>query len=64
MQPGQIHLRRSEMQRLLNQFNNFCHLRTSFDLEIQGIVQTSNQRVDEKGGTKFYKMSVSRFENY
>ena len=52
------------MQRLLNQFNNFCHLRTSFDLEIQGIVQTSNQRVDEKCGTKFYKMSVSRFENY
>ena len=64
MQPGQIHLRRSEMQRLLNQFNNFCHLRTSFDLEIQGIVQTSDQRVDEKCGTKFYKMSVSRFENY
>ena len=57
---GQIQIRRPEIQKLLNRFNNFCYLRTSFDLKMQDIAQTSNQ----KCGTKFYAKSVSRFGNY
>ena len=57
---GQIYIRRSEIQKLLNQFNNSCYLKTSFDLKIQDIVQTSNQRDNQKCGTKFYKRSISR----
>ena len=45
---------RARIQKLLTQFNNSCYLRTSFDLTIQDIVQTSNQRDNQKCGTKFY----------
>ena len=48
------------MQKLLNQFNNSCYLRTSFDLKIQDMGQTSNQRDDQNCGTKFYKRAISR----
>ena len=44
MQLGQIHIRRPEIQKLLNQFNNSCYLRTSLNLKMEDIVQTSNQR--------------------
>ena len=52
---GQIYRRRPETQKLLNQFNNSCYLTTSFDLKIQDIVQTTNQRDNQKcgAGTKF-----------
>ena len=64
MKLRQIDIRRPEIQKLLNQFNNSFYLRTSFDLKMQGIIQTSNQRDNESCGTKFYKKSVSRFGNY
>ena len=48
------------MQKSLNQFSNSCYLRTSFDLKVQDIGQTSNQRDDQNYGTKFYKRSISR----
>ena len=59
---GQIYRRRPETQKLLNQFNNSCYLTTSFDLKIQDIVQTTNQRDNQKcgTGTKFYKRLISR----
>ena len=57
---GQIYIRRPEIQKLLNQSNNSCYLRTSFDLKIQDIVQTSNQRENQKCETTFYKKSISR----
>ena len=60
MQLGQIYIRRPKMQQLLNQFNNSCYLRTSFDLKIQDMGQTSNQRDDQNCGTKFYKRAISR----
>lgn len=31
------------MKTLLNQFNNFWHLRTSFDLKMQNLFEASNQ---------------------
>ena len=45
------------MKKLLNQFNNFCYLRTSFDLKVQDLFETSNHREYLKCGTKFYKKS-------
>ena len=30
--------------KLFNQFSNICYVRTSFDLEMQDIFETSNQR--------------------
>ena len=48
----------------LNQFNNSCYLRTLFDLKMEDIVQASNQRDNEKCGTKFYKNSDWRLGNY
>ena len=56
-------MRRPEIQKLLDQFNNSCYLTTSFDLNMQDIVQTSNQRDNENSGTKFYKKSISRWLN-
>ena len=38
MQPGQIPIRRSGIQRLLNQFDNFFYLRTLFDLKMQDTI--------------------------
>ena len=64
MSLGQIHIRRPEIQKSLNRFNNFCYLRTSFGLIMQDIVQTSNQRGNQKCGAKFCKKLVSRFGNY
>ena len=49
-----------EMKKLLNQFNNFCCLRTSFDLKMQDLFETSNNREYPKCRTKFYKKSISR----
>ena len=43
------------MQKLLNQFNNFCYLRTSFDLKVQDMGQTGNQRDDQNCETKFIR---------
>ena len=60
MQLGQTYIRRPKMQKSLNQFSNSCYLRTSFDLKVQDIGQTSNQRDDQNYGTKFYKRSISR----
>ena len=50
------------MKKLLNQFNNLCYLRTSFDLKMQGLFETSNHREYLKCGTKFYKKSISRLQ--
>ena len=30
-----------KMKKLLNQFNNFCYLRTSFDLKMQDLFETT-----------------------
>ena len=51
---GQIYIRRPEIQKILNQFKNSCYLRTSFDLKMQDIVQTSNQRGNQNCGTANY----------
>ena len=48
------------MKKLLNQFNNFCYLRHSFDLKMQDLFETSNHRKYLKCGTKFYNKSISR----
>ena len=40
------------MKKLLNQFNNFCEIGRTFDLKMQDITETSNQRVYLKCGTK------------
>ena len=32
------------MKKSLNQFNNFCYLRTSFDLKMQDLFETSNNK--------------------
>ena len=61
---SQVHIRKPDIRKLLNRFNNFCYLRTSLDLKMQDIVQISNQRDNQNYGTKFYKKSVSRFGNY
>ena len=47
-------------EKISNQFNNFCYLRTSFDLKMQDIIQTSNQRDYQKCETKFYEKSISK----
>ena len=47
------------MKKLLNQFNNFCHVRKSFDLKIQDLFKTSNHNKYLKCWTKFYKKSIS-----
>ena len=50
------------MKKLLNQFNNFCYLRKSFDLKMQDLFETSNHKKYLKCGTKFYKKSISRLQ--
>ena len=50
------------MKKLLNQFNNFCYLRNSFDLKMQDLFETSNHGKYLKCGAKFYKKSISRFQ--
>ena len=50
------------MKKLLNQFNNFCYLRKSFDLKTQDLFETINHREYLKCGTKFYKKSISRLQ--
>ena len=45
---GQIHTRRPEIQTLLKRFNNFCYLKTSFDLKMQDIVQTRRDKETTK----------------
>ena len=55
MQLRQTYIRRRKMQKLLNQFNNFCYLRTSFDLKVQDMGQTGNQRDDQNCETKFIR---------
>ena len=42
------------MKKILNQFNNFCYLRKSFDLKTQDLFETINPREYLKCGTKFY----------
>ena len=51
-----------KMKKLLNQFNNFCYLRNSFDLKMQDLFETSNHGKYLKCGAKFYKKSISRFQ--
>ena len=34
----------TKMKKLLNQFNNFCYLRTSFYLKMQDFFETSNHK--------------------
>ena len=46
------------MKKLLNQFNNFCYLRKSFDLKTQDLFETINHREYLKCGTKFCKKSI------
>ena len=50
------------MKKLLNQFNNFGYLRTSFNLKMQDLFGTSNHREYLKCGTKFYKKSIPRLQ--
>ena len=50
------------MQKLLNQINGFCYLRTSLDLKIPDIVKASNQRDYQEYGTNFCKKSISGME--
>ena len=50
------------MKKLLKQFKNFCYLRTSFDLKVQDLFETSNHGEYLKCGTKFYKKSISRLQ--
>ena len=52
------------MKKKKNQLSNFHYVRTSFDLKMQYIVQTSNQRDYQKCWTNFYRESISRFGNY
>ena len=43
---AQNYLNRSKkMEKILNQFNNICYIRRSFNLKMQDIFETSNQRV-------------------
>ena len=42
--------------------NHFYYLRTSFDLKMQDLFETSNHREYLKCGTKFYKKSISRLQ--
>ena len=51
-----------KLKTLLNQFINLCYLRTSFDLKMQDLFETSNHREYLKCGTKFYKKSISRLQ--
>ena len=51
-----------KMKKILNQFNNFCYLRNSFNLKMQDLFETRNRRKYLKCGTKFYKKSVSRLQ--
>ena len=51
-----------KMKKLLNQFNNFCYLRNSFNLKMQDLFEASNRRKYLKCGTKFYKKSISRLQ--
>ena len=48
-----------KMKKLLNQSNNFCYLRKSFDLKTQDLFETINHREYLKCWTKFYKKSIS-----
>ena len=43
------------MKKLLNQFNNFCYLRNSFDLKMRDLFETSNHRKYLQCGTKFIR---------
>ena len=43
----------------LNQFNNFWHLRMSFDLKMQNLFEASNQMDYQNCGKQFYKKSIS-----
>ena len=51
-----------KMKKLLNEFNNFCYLRTSIGLKMQDFFETSNHRQSLKCGTKFYKKSIWRLQ--
>ena len=44
-----------KMKKLLNQFNNFCYLRKSFDLKTQDLFETINHREYLKCGTNFIR---------
>ena len=50
------------MKKLLNQFNIFCFLRKSFDLKMQDVFETSNQKEYIKCVTKFCQKPISRLE--
>ena len=50
------------MKKSLNQFNNFCYLRTSFDLKMQDLFETSNHREYLKCGTNIYRKSILRLQ--
>ena len=41
---AQNYLKQAQNEKILNQFNNLSYLRTSFDLKVQDIFETSNQR--------------------
>ena len=51
-----------KMKKFLNQFNNFCYLRKSFNLKMQDLFETSNRRKYLKCGIKFYNKSISRLQ--
>ena len=60
---AQNYLNRSKkMEKILNQFNNICYIRRSFNLKMQNIFETSTQRVYLKCGAKSYKQSILRLE--
>ena len=56
--------------KLFNQFSNICDARTSFDLKMQGIFETSNQREYLKCGKiimrsqfRYWKL-LNQFDNF
>ena len=51
-----------KMKKLLNQFNNFCYLRKSFDLKTQDLFETINHREYLKRGTKFIRSPFRDFK--
>ena len=52
------------MKKLLNQFNNFGYLTTSFNLKMQDLFGTSNHREYLKCGTKFSYPSYCFYFTY
>ena len=62
--------RAQKRNKLFNQFSNICYVRTSFDLKMQGIFETSNQREYLKCGKiimrsqfRYWKL-LNQFDNF